>query len=127
MNQSEVIQEAADISPSYVTHFIPMNAFVAISYVFCNVVGLPLNFLIGAFILFLPRLHQTRNILWLGVAFSNVLVLLELLIGFYAYQFQSETAKKIFALVTGLPCASLMLNLFFSLVDRYVSVAHSAW
>ena len=127
MNQSDVIQEAADISPSYVTHFIPMNAFVAISYVFCNVIGLPLNFVIAAFIVFLPRLHQTRNILWLGVAFSNVLVLLEHLVGFYAYQFQSEAANKIFALVTGLPCASLMLNLFFSLVDRYVSVAHSAW
>ena len=106
---------------------LPLNNFLAANHIVCNVIGIPLNLLTAAFITLSPRLHQTRNILWLGVAFSNVLVLSTHLVEFYAYQFQSETAKKIFSLAAGLPYASLMLNLFLSLVDRYISIAHSAW
>ena len=105
-----------------------MDSFLATNNFFCGVVGIPLNFLIAAYIVLTPRLHRTRNILWLGFAFSNVLVLLEHLVEFYAYhQFPSKTAKKFFYLVAGVPFASLALNFFFSLVDRYVSIAHSAW
>ena len=100
---------------------------LAWSHLVCNLIGLPLNILTALFIIFKPRLHQTRNILWLGVAFSNVLVLLQHLVEAYAHHFQSDTAKDIFVFVFGLPYASLALNLFFSLVDRYVSIAYSAW
>ena len=107
--------------------FFLMDYLLATNHVVCNVIGLPLNLLTAGFIILKPRLHQTRNILWLGVAFSNVLVLLEHLVEFYAYHFESETAKKIFSLVAGLPYGSLMMNLFLSLIDRYVSIAKSSW
>ena len=107
--------------------FFPMDLFLATNYVICNVIGLPLNVLTAIYIVLTPRLHQTRNIIWLGVAFSNVLVLSEHLVEFHAYQFQSDTAKKIFSLVAGLPYGSLMMNLFLLLTDRYVSIAHSDW
>ena len=125
MNPSAVVQEENSNSSGY--HTILMDGFLSINNVLCGVIGIPLNVLTAALIIFSPRLHQTRNILWLGVAFSNVLVLFQHLLEFYANQFQSETAKKIFSLVAGLPFASLALNLFLSLVDRYVSIAHSSW
>ena len=107
--------------------FFPMDFFLATNHVICNVIGLPLNLLTAGFIVLKTRLHQTRNIVWLGVAVSNVLVLSEHLVEFHAYQYQSETAKKIFSLVAGLPYGSLMFSLFLTLIDRYVSVAHSSW
>ena len=129
MNHSAVIREAVDNSTSYaaVSHFLPMNDSVAIINVICSVVVISMNVLTAIFILLKRRLHQTRNFLWLGVAFSNVLILLHNLAEFYAYQFQSEAAEKIFSLVLGLPYASLALNLFLSLFDRYVCIAHHSW
>ena len=107
--------------------FFPMDYFLATNHVICNVIGLPLNLLTAVYIVLTPRLHQTRNIVWLGITFSNVLVLSEHLVEFYAYHFESETAKKIFSLVAGLPYGSLMMNLFLSLIERYVSIVHSSW
>ena len=129
MNHSTVIRDETEdnSTSSSVSHFMLMDGFVATNNVICGVVGFPLNLFTAVFIIFKPRLHHTRNIVWLGVAFSNLLILLEHLFEFYAYQFHSETAKEVFSLVAGLPYTSLMLNLFFLLVDRYVSIAHSAW
>ena len=126
MNPSSDLREGNN-STSSTSHSIIMDDFLATSNLFCGMVGISLNLLIGAFIVLTPQLHRTRNILWLGVAFSNVLVLFQHLVEFYVYVFQSEMAKKIFTLVTGLPFASLMLNLFFSLVDRYICIAYSDW
>ena len=126
MNHSAVLRESNNLT-RYVSDFIPMNGFVAASNVICSVVGMPLNLLIAFFIILKRRLHKTRNIIWLGVALSNVLILSHYLLEVYAYQTQSATARKIFTLGLGLPYASLMLNLFFSLVDRYISIGHSVW
>ena len=114
-------------STSSTFHPILTNNFLTTNNILCGVVGIPLNVLTAALIVFSPRLHRTRNIMWLGVGFSNVLVLFQHLLEFYANQFRSETTKKIFNLMIGLPYASLALNLFLSLIDRYVSIAHSSW
>ena len=122
MSHSADLQKA-----SSAFNFLPMNDFLVVNNVICNLIGLPLNLLTAFYIVFKPRLHQTRNILWLGVASSNVLVLSDRLVESYAYQFNCETAKKISSLLAGLPHPSLALNLFLWLVDRYIRVAHSAW
>ena len=128
MNPSAVLRPEEVNSTSYSTfHPILTDGILTTNNVLCGVIGIPLNVLTAALIVFSPRLHQSRNILWLGVAFSNVLILFQHLLEFYANQFQSETTKKIFNLVIGLPYASLALNLFLSLIDRYVSIAHSSW
>ena len=79
MNHSAIIQEAVDNSSSYapVSHFIPMNDCVAIIKVICSVVAIPMNVLTAVFILLKRRLHQTRNVLWLGVAFSSPFIMNE--------------------------------------------------
>ena len=88
-------------------------------HLFHIIFGWNTNKYIDCIFIFSPRLHQTRNILWLGVAISNVLVLFQHLLEFYPNHFQSKTAKKIFNLVIGLPYGSLALNLF--------SLAHRPW
>ena len=122
MNYSANVEKA---SSTFIS--LPMDSFLAAHLLVCNLIGLPLNLLTAAYIVFKPHLHNSRNIIWLGVAFSNVLILLHHLVEAYAHHFRSETAKNIFKLVVGLPYASLTLNLFLSLVDRYVSITHSAW
>ena len=120
--------EADNSTSSSTSHSVPMDSFLlTANNIFCGVFGIPLNVSLAAYIMLTPRLHRTRNIVWLGVAFSNVLLLFQHLLEFYVYSFQNETAKKIFTLLSGLPVASLMLNLFLSLIDRYVSIALSAW
>ena len=122
MNYSGDVEKASSTTTS-----LPMDSFLAASHLVCNLIGLPLNLLTAVYIIFKRRLHQTRNILWLGIAFSNVLVLLHHLVEAYVHHFQSETAKKIVSFTATLPLISLALNLFISLVDRYVCIAHSAW
>ena len=126
MIPSAVLREEEN-STSSTFHSILMDSFLATNNLFCGVVGIPLNLLIAAYIVFKPRLHRTRNILWLGVAFSNVLVLFQHLLEFYTNQLQSESAKKIFNFVVGLPYTSLALNLFLSLIDRFFRIAYSSW
>ena len=118
------LREAASLNS---TTAIPTDDYLATNNLFCGLLGIPFNFLIAVFIVSTRSLQQTRNIVWLGVAFSNVLVLFQHLVEFYDYVYQSEEAKKIFSLVAGLPFISLALNLFLSLVDRYICIAHSGW
>ena len=122
MNYSGDVEKASSTTKS-----LPMDSFLAASNLVCNLIGLPLNLLTAAYIIFKRRLHKTRNILWLGVAFSNVLILLHHLVDAYVHHFQSETAKKIVSYTASLPLISLMLNFFISLVDRYACIVHSAW
>ena len=79
MNHSAIIREAAENSTSYasVSPFIPMNDFLAINNVICSAIGIPMNVLSAVFILLKRRLHQTRNVLWLGVAFSSPFIMNE--------------------------------------------------
>ena len=123
MNHSAIIREATDNSTSYVSHFIPMNDFVAINYLICAVAGIPLNLLTVVFIALRRRLHRTRNIMWLGVAFSNVLRqrVLRLPVPIPNGKEDLQLGGRF------IPYASLALNLFLSLVDRYVCLAYSAW
>ncbi len=49
------------------------------------------------------------------------------MINFYAFLYECETASQTFSFVAGLPYASMMLNLFFTLIDRYISITYSTW
>ncbi len=94
----------------------------------CGLIGLPLNAVIVAFIIFRRRLHQPRNVLWAGIALSNLFILFVHLVDLVAVYTLSSTALCHYrSSIAGLPYTSLLMNQFFSLVDRYLCINNSVW
>ena len=106
---------------------IYMDTFLCVTHLTCGFIGLPMNILLLSFIVHSRRLHKPRNIVWLGIVFSNIIILLNRLLELCAFVFQDETLCRIFIFMVGLPYAALLLNLFLALVDRYVAFKYSLW
>ncbi len=104
-----------------------MDTFLSVVHLVCAFIGFPLNLLVISFILHSRRLHKPRNIVWLGIAFSNILILLNRSLEFCAFVLQDRNLCRIFVFMVGLPYASLLLNLFLALVDRYISITYASW
>jgi len=104
------------------------DTFLAASSIVCAVIGMPLAFIIIAFIITRRRLHQPRNIIWLGISFSNLLIQFAHILEVVSF-FDSKTTElcRLRYFLMGLPYASLLLNNFLSLIDRSVSVIRSIW
>lgn len=105
-----------------------IDTFLVSSHLIFGSIGMPLNLVIIALILARRRLHQPRNIIWIGISFSNVLILTAHLlevVSFYSTD-TTELCRFRYFLV-GLPYVSLLMNHFFSLVDRYLSVSRLIW
>lgn len=100
-----------------------MNTFLTCGNIICVLFGIPLNLVIIVFIAIRRRLRrQPRNIIWVGISLSNIFVLL---FGFYSTEATELCRFRFFLL--GFPYASVLMNHFLSLVDRYLSIFHSVW
>lgn len=93
----------------------------------CAFIGFPLDVLVISIVVHFTRLHKPRNIVWLGVAFSNILILLNRCLQFCAFMLQDENLCRIFIFMIGLPYATLLLNLFLALIERYVNITYASW
>ncbi len=83
---NDLVENATSRVSNYsASPFLFMDSFLAMNQGVCILIGVPLNLLTAAFITLSPRFHQTRNILWLGVAFSNLFVLSTGLVELIAY------------------------------------------
>lgn len=120
-NVSNSENEDSSILPLY------MDSFLCVTHLMCASVGFPLNFLVISFIVHSKRLHLPRNFAWLGVAFSNIVILLNRCIELCAVVLQNQLLCRIFIFMVGLPYATLLLNLFLALVDRFVSIVYASW
>lgn len=108
--------------PLFVDHFL------SISHLICALIGFPLNVLIVAFIATRRRLHQPRNILWLGIILSNLFILTNQVIELYTFfSASSPTGCKIRTWLAGLPYVTLLMNQLLALIDRYLSISRSVW
>jgi len=106
-----------------------MDNFLAGGHLACAVIGTPINLMIVLFIVFCRRLRrQPRNIIWIGISFSNIFILvvniLELSV-FYSPEATELCRVRFF--LNGMPAATLLMNYFFSLVERYLSMFHLLW
>lgn len=107
-----------------------MDNYLPIFYVIFAAFGIPINLTVAGVIIFLKRLHSPRNIIWLGVGFSNILILLGFILEFISSRMETASIsswKMYFNLTAGLPTASLFVNLHLSLLNRYVSFHHPIW
>jgi len=124
---NESINVFPTAEPSKVPVF--MDTFLACGNLVCALLGVPMNLVIIIFIIFCRRLRrQPRNIIWIGIGFSNIFILLMNMIElslFYSPEATELCHVKFF--LNGLPGATLLMNNFFSLVERYLAIFHLLW
>jgi len=123
INITSATEHAAKVLPVF------MDTFLAYGHLVCALLGTPINLMIILFIINCRHLRrQPRNIIWIGIGFSNIFVLtiniLEL-----AVFLSPETAElcRVRFFLNGFPATSLLMNYFFSLVERYLSTFHLLW
>ncbi len=105
-----------------------LDEYLSVGYATLAALGIPINLLVAGAIIFQERLHSPRNIIWLGVGFSNVLFLLGFVLDVaYARSEGSAPWQIFFEMSSGLPIASLVLNLHLSLLNRYVMLHYPLW
>lgn len=107
-----------------------MDNYLPIVYVIFIAFGIPINLLVAGVIIFLKRLHSPRNIIWLGVGFSNIFMLFSFIFEIIYSRMENANSyswKMFVNLTAGLPPASLFVNLHLSLLNRYVSFHYPAW
>ncbi len=104
-----------------------MDTFLYVTHLMCTFIGFPLTLLVISFIVHSKRLHKPRYIVWLGVAFSNILILFHRLLELFAFVLHDQWICRILIFMIDLPYTTLLLNLFLALVDRYVSITYASW
>ena len=104
-----------------------LDGYVTVCHLISGLIGIPLNILIMVFIVGLRRLHLQRTFTWLGIGFSNILILTYNLAELVAVHWPSPFSSSLCAFLTGL-CASMMIfNWLLSLLERYLCIKHSKW
>ena len=104
-----------------------LDYYVTVCHLICGIFGITINIIILAFIVGLRRLHLQRTFTWLGIGFSNCLLLAYNLMEIFATFGPSPLAGKLCGFLSGWYTSSMMLNWFLSLVERYLCLKHSNW
>lgn len=90
-----------------------LSDYLAIYHSITSIVGIALNVTVAGAIISWSRLHMQRNIMWLGVGFSNLLLLIFHLAEVLAVYWPiSPVAADICAFISGLPNPALTLSWF---------------
>jgi len=123
--------ESINASPAAEPAKVPvfMDTFLAYGHLVCALIGTPINLMIILFIVFCRRLRrQPRNIIWIGIGFSNIFILVVNILELSVY-YSPENAElcRVRFFLNGLPGATLLMNNFFSLVERYLTIFHLLW
>ena len=118
---------ADEVAPSAEALSRPMltsekNVSIIVFEIVCFLIGLPLNVSFICAILKRKTLHSSpRNIFVLGIAASSLSVFVQPTIEEIHYFSPSDVTCRAYLAVMGLPDCFLLINIFFSLVDRYVA------
>ena len=104
------------------------NLNLVVFEILCCTIGIPPNLFIAFCILRSGRMRsKARYIFLLGVILSNFISFVRLIIDVCYFFWPSDLTCKVFVAFAVLPDAVLLLNSFFSLVDRYVAIRFPLW
>lgn len=107
--------------------FLLIDPTITTTHLACVSIGIPLNLFAATVIVCFKRFHRNRNVQMVAVFLSDLFILVAHAIELYAFHGHSETARNVFAIILGLPYASLFMNLFLNLMDRYLFLSYPAW
>ena len=99
---------------------VSLNQFQIVYHLTIILSGIPLNVIVALVQLLNKRLHNTRNAIWCGIIFSNLLVFFILILEIVAWCLQSYVASNILLLLNGKADLILLVNLFLVTGDRFV-------
>ena len=135
-NESNLFDdESCDLNAGYYSskngHVMsPLNTslHLIVFEIVCCVLGIPLNVMVPFSILRSRRMYRKpRNIFLLGVIASNFCSFSRSIINICYFFWPSDVTCKVFVALSVLPDAFLLLNSFFSLMDRYVAIRCPLW
>lgn len=108
----------------------PMNTDIQLITfkIICTMIGLPLNVFVAVVILRLKRLRsKPRNIFLLGIILSNLTSHVPALSEIINFFYPDIVLCQVFIAFISLPDSYLLLNIFLSLMDRYVAIRYPLW
>lgn len=122
-NQSEIV-----IVDGQMKSPIDRDLVLIIFKLLCSIIGIPLNGLMAVAVLRLRRLHsKPRNIFLMGITVSNLLAFVPPILEIIYYFLPNELLCLAFVFTNRLPDVYLLLNIFLSLMDRYVAIRYPLW
>jgi hypothetical protein len=99
---------------------VSLNQVQIVYHLTIILTGIPLNVIVAVVQLLNKRLHNTRNAIWCGVIFSNLLVFCVLVLEIVVWGLQSSLASKILLLLNDKADLILLVNLLLVTGDRFV-------
>ena len=113
-----------------VTNRIPVenNVYIISFEIFCFVIGLPLNLNMVWSIVTRETLNcSPRNMFVLGISVSSLAAFIQPMIEVIHFFAPSDLTCRVYAAVLSLPDCFLLMNIFLSLIDRYVALEYPLW
>ena len=94
----------------------------------CLIIGIPLNGIIIWIVLREPEMRtKSRHIFLIGITFSNFVAFVPAILEIVHFFQQSDLLCRCFIFLMGLPDIFLLLNIFLSLLDRYLAIRDPLW
>ena len=106
---------------------IYIDCYLKGSHLLFIVIGIPLNLSVIGLIVGLKRLHLQRTFAWLGVAFSNVFLLLYLSFELLAVYWPSPEADSLIDGIRSLSFVALLFSNLISNLERHLCINYSKW
>lgn len=104
-----------------------LNGYLSLSHSIAIMIGIPLNIAVAAIIIGSGRLRKARNFSCLGICFSSIFLLVSHFFESLAAHWPSTETITICSWFTGHPYQTILLNLFISLLERYLCLKRPCW
>ena len=132
MKNSTVMNYTSSVEETNFALTLPSPAFFMDEYltsfqILFAAIGIPLNLLLVGFIIFLERLQSPRNLIWIGIGFSNIFILVGFVLEAIFSKMEPSQSWLCYNMIGGLPFGSLVINLHLSLFNRHVNLHYSSW
>ena len=134
--EQQLQQSTTTVTPQWVAKTIdgavraPMenNVYMIVFKILCIIIGLPLNLSMMWTIITRKSLHcSPRNIFVLGISFSSLAAFVQPLIEVIHFFAPSKLICQMYTSIMSLPDIFLLMNIFLSLIDRYIALEYPLW
>jgi hypothetical protein len=106
---------------------LPLTSNMLIVHLVCICLGIPLNVFVGLVIIRNRRLHNPRNIFWLGSILCHLTALLFALLECLVSRSPSSVPCFMYSTMIGTSYTVLLINSLLATLDRWAAISHPLW